>query len=189
MYHRVPSGSSPDQFAPKLLIGQQFIPLSCSMSDQEIARATPPHLRPSGISRLFLDGEFSGAALILPHATTTAARPVVPAEPFRIPPRAGAKRDELLMIGQSPDFTTAIDIARRTAAAGSMVLIQGETGVGKELFARLIHSSAPTRDARPLSLSTAGRSRLSCSGPSCSATPPGIYRRRARRQARQVRTG
>lgn len=149
MYHRVPSGSSPDQFAPKLLIGQQFIPLSCSMSDQEIARATPPHLRPSGISRLFLDGEFSGAALILPHATTTAARPVVPAEPFRIPPRAGAKRDELLMIGQSPDFTTAIDIARRTAAAGSMVLIQGETGVGKELFARLIHSSAPHKGRAP----------------------------------------
>ncbi|AGT10893.1 sigma-54-dependent Fis family transcriptional regulator [Paracoccus aminophilus] len=143
MYHRQPSvseGAEPD--APKLLLGQQFIPLTCSMSDHEIAQAVPAHLRPSGISRLFVDGQFSGAALILPPrgAMTAASAPKAIA-PVRIPPRAGAERDELLMIGQSPKFVGAVDIAKRSAAAASVVLVQGETGVGKELFARLIHAS------------------------------------------------
>lgn len=149
MYHRLPSGTLRDHPAPKLSLGQQFIPLTVSMSDQDIARAIPPHLRPSGVSRLFLDGEFSGAALILPPRPQAAAAPAAPVEAFRIPPRSGAERDELLMIGQAPKFTAAVDLARRTAAAGSAVLIQGETGAGKELFARLIHTSAAHRGRAP----------------------------------------
>lgn len=144
MYQRAASGMA--QKLPKLSFGQQFIPLSGSMSDQDIAQAVPPQLKPSGISRLFLDGEFSGAALILPPRP---AATVVPVEPFRIPPRAGAAHDELLMIGQDPKFTTAIDLARRAARAGSAVLIQGETGAGKELFARLIHTEASHKGRAP----------------------------------------
>jgi len=149
MYHRLPSAAAREQIAAKLPLGQQFIPLSGSMSDQDIARAIPPHLQPSGISRLFLDGEFSGAALILPPRSQMAATLTAPAQPFRIPPRAGADRDELLMVGQTPKFTAAVDLARRTAAAGSVVLIQGETGAGKELFARLIHTSAAHKGRAP----------------------------------------
>lgn len=149
MYHRHASAGADGGGAPKLSLGQQFIPLSGSMSDQDIARAAPAHLRPSGISRLFLDGEFSGAALILPPRGATAAAPPKPVEPVRIPPRAGADRDELLMIGQAPKFASAVDIARRAAAAGSAVLVQGETGVGKELFARLIHVAAPHKGRAP----------------------------------------
>lgn len=144
MYHRFPSGPGRDQ--KTFSLGQQFIPLTGSMSDQDIARAVPPHLKPSGIGRLFLDGEFSGAALVLPPR---AAVPPVQVEPLRIPSRAGAERDELLMIGQAPRFTAAGDLARRTAAAGAVALIQGETGAGKELFARLIHSAAPHKGRAP----------------------------------------
>ena len=147
MYHRIPSDAPRDQMAPKLSLGQKFIPLSVSMSDEDIARAIPPDLRLSGISRLFLDGEFSGAALVLPPRIRAVAAPA--AEPFRIPPRAGAAHDELLMVGQAPKFSTAVDLARRAASAGSVVLIQGETGVGKELFARLIHSAAPHKGRAP----------------------------------------
>ena len=149
MYHRIPSGGLRDQGAPKLSLGQQFMPLSGSMSDQDIARAIPSDLRPSGISRLFLDGEFSGAALILPPRQPLAATAAPASAPFRIPPRAGAERDELLLVGQAPKFTAAVDLARRTAAAGAVVLVQGETGVGKELFARLIHASAPHKGRAP----------------------------------------
>lgn len=148
MYHRTPSGGVRDQSAPRVSLGQQFIPLSGAMSDQDIARAIPPSLRASGVSRLFLDGEFSGAALILPARVSPAA-PAAPVVPLRIPPRAGAVQDELLLIGQSPKFSAAIDLARRTAAAGSAVLIQGETGAGKELFARLIHATAPHNGRAP----------------------------------------
>lgn len=158
MYQRAPSGTA--QKIPNLSMGQQVIQLSGSMSDQDIARAVPPEMKPSGISRLFLNGEFSGAALILParghlqvagSAATPPARAaaVAAAQPFRIPPRAGAAHDELLMIGQDPKFLTATDLARRSAVAGSAVLVQGETGAGKELFARLIHNGAAHKGRAP----------------------------------------
>lgn len=152
MYHRMPSGVPSEvggRVPPKLAMGQQLIALTGAMTDQDIALATPPHLRPSGISRLFLDGEFSGAALILPSRPQAAVAMAVPAMPLRIPARAGADHDELLMVGQEPKFTAAVDLARRTAEAGSVVLIQGETGVGKELFARLIHTSASHKGHAP----------------------------------------
>lgn len=149
MYHRMSQVADRDQATPRLSFGQQLIQLSDSMSDQDIARAVPPQLRPSGISRLFLDGEFSGAALILPSRSPAPAR-AVPMEPIvRIPARAGAEQDELLMLGQAPAFAAAVDLARRTGAAGSGALVQGETGVGKELFARLIHTAAAHKGRAP----------------------------------------
>ncbi len=43
--------------------------------------------------------------------------------------------------GSSPPLLEAIDVARRYARADSTVLIHGETGVGKELFAQSIHTA------------------------------------------------
>lgn len=148
MYHRSPAGTTEVQHARDLAIGKQLIVLSGSMSDHDIANAMPRHLQPSGVSRLVLDGEFSGAALILPPRPEL-VRPVPQAAPLRIPPRAGAEGDELLMIGQAPRFLAAVDLARRAAAAGTPVLIQGETGAGKELFARLIHAEAGHKGRAP----------------------------------------
>jgi PAS domain S-box-containing protein len=53
------------------------------------------------------------------------------------------------IVGQSPALTTVLDNVRRVAAADSTVLITGETGTGKELIARAIHSSSK-RKAKPL---------------------------------------
>ena len=44
------------------------------------------------------------------------------------------------LVGSSPGFLKAVKLARRTAASESTVLIQGETGTGKELFAQAIHN-------------------------------------------------
>lgn len=44
------------------------------------------------------------------------------------------------ILGQSPELLTAIDHARRAARTSSNVLIYGETGTGKELFAQSIHN-------------------------------------------------
>ena len=53
------------------------------------------------------------------------------------------------LIGESPAFTTVVDAARRVAKHGEVtVLIQGETGTGKELVARAIHEHSP-RHAKP----------------------------------------
>lgn len=52
--------------------------------------------------------------------------------------------DEL--IGQSPDFLRAVQAARRYAQTDLTVLIAGESGVGKELFAQAIHNESRRAD-------------------------------------------
>ncbi len=44
-----------------------------------------------------------------------------------------------------PRLAEAVDRARRVASKPIALLIQGETGVGKELFARAVHDSGPRR--------------------------------------------
>lgn len=43
------------------------------------------------------------------------------------------------LIGKSPVFIKAVQLARRAANSSSTILIYGETGTGKELFAQSIH--------------------------------------------------
>lgn len=52
--------------------------------------------------------------------------------------------DEL--IGHSPDFLRAVQAARRYAPTDLTVLIAGESGVGKELFAQAIHNDSRRAD-------------------------------------------
>jgi DNA-binding NtrC family response regulator len=47
--------------------------------------------------------------------------------------------DELKLVGKSPPFLAVIELTRRFAACDATVLLQGETGTGKELVARAIH--------------------------------------------------
>ena len=54
-----------------------------------------------------------------------------------------------MILHKSRDMVELINLAGRIAPSQATVLIQGETGTGKELFARLIHSSSP-RTVRPL---------------------------------------
>ena len=67
-----------------------------------------------------------------------------------------AERDELIrefaglqMIGRSPALTRVMDTVRAAARYDSAVLIQGETGTGKELVAKAIHYNS-TRKGEPL---------------------------------------
>jgi PAS domain S-box-containing protein len=53
------------------------------------------------------------------------------------------------IVGQSPVLTAVLDNVRRVAATDSTVLIVGETGTGKELIARAIHSNSRRKD-KPL---------------------------------------
>ena len=53
------------------------------------------------------------------------------------------------IVTEDAAFQGVIERARRVAPTGSTVLLLGETGTGKELFARMIHESSPRRD-RPL---------------------------------------
>ena len=53
------------------------------------------------------------------------------------------------IVGNSPALRVVLDQAERVAATGATVLIQGETGTGKELIAHAIHNASP-RSGHPL---------------------------------------
>ncbi len=88
---------------------------------------------------------------------TTTAEPVQVAKaalwlagdaPARRPSVApGPEDDEAIVAG--PVMRDLLETVRRLAASRIPVILQGETGVGKEVLARLIHESGPRKD-RPM---------------------------------------
>jgi two-component system, NtrC family, response regulator len=52
------------------------------------------------------------------------------------------------IVGTSPAITSAIKLAQRVATTDTTVLILGETGTGKEVFAEAIHQASP-RNTKP----------------------------------------
>src|ERR1700688_906940 len=50
------------------------------------------------------------------------------------------------LVGKSPALRKVLDQVEIVAPTGSTVLLRGETGTGKELIARAIHSHSPRRD-------------------------------------------
>jgi transcriptional regulator with PAS, ATPase and Fis domain len=45
-------------------------------------------------------------------------------------------------VGESPQIREALDLVRRVAPTGANIMLRGESGVGKERVARLLHSSS-----------------------------------------------
>jgi len=59
------------------------------------------------------------------------------------------------LIGSSPKFQALLAEVARVASVDSAVLIQGETGTGKEVIARAIHAASPRRNHRFVALNCA----------------------------------
>ena len=59
------------------------------------------------------------------------------------------------LIGSSPKFQAVLTQVERVAPVDSAVLIQGETGTGKEVIARAIHEASPRRHNRFIALNCA----------------------------------
>ncbi len=128
----------------KLLVGQKLLPDLEGFSAQELPNLLPPDVKPEGLERLMLNKAYRGAALFLrPHVP----HPQVRKDVLTIQPRLNISEDTIQIIGNSPRMLEAIELAERAAKVNISVLIQGETGVGKELFARLIHSRLGQQDA------------------------------------------
>jgi DNA-binding NtrC family response regulator len=51
----------------------------------------------------------------------------------------GGHSDKISLIGISPTFRKAVDLARKVAATDASVFISGESGTGKEVIAQFIH--------------------------------------------------
>ena len=48
--------------------------------------------------------------------------------------------DKLTLLGVSPSFRAAVDLARKVASTDASVMIMGESGTGKEVIAQFIHA-------------------------------------------------
>jgi DNA-binding NtrC family response regulator len=59
---------------------------------------------------------------------------------------AQGDKDGAPFVGHSPVWQRAVERARQVAATDADILIQAESGTGKELLARLIHRLSPRRD-------------------------------------------
>ena len=59
------------------------------------------------------------------------------------------------LIGSSAQFQAVLDDVQIVAAANCSVLVQGETGTGKEVIARAIHDSSPRRNGPFVALNCA----------------------------------
>lgn len=131
---------APDKF----LVGHKLLPDLEAFSEKDLPRLLPSEVQAQGLERLMLDNAYRGAALFLRSAMPT----VLPGKSARsIQPRRDVSEETIQIIGASPKMLEAIELAERAAKVNVSVLIQGETGVGKELFARLIHSRLGRADA------------------------------------------
>lgn len=74
----------------------------------------------------------------------------------RGPPKPGKVDAFTGIIGASDDLRKAVEVARRLANVDAPVLIHGETGVGKDLFARAIHEAGPRAEAPFVALNCGG---------------------------------
>ena len=130
--------------AKELSVGHKLLPKLEGLDDLDISKHLPTSIQAKGIERLKLEGVYRGAALFL-QGNSRFKRNA--GQTCRIKPRADVAEDAVQIVGSSPRMLDAIELAVRAAQANISVLIHGETGVGKELFARLIHSRLPDESA------------------------------------------
>jgi DNA-binding NtrC family response regulator len=64
-----------------------------------------------------------------------------------------------LIVGKSPQMAQAVELARKAAASRSTVLVLGESGSGKEVFARAVHAWSERRDEPFIAINCVGLSR------------------------------
>lgn len=115
-------------------IGEPLPGLDASGSVEAWADRLPAGLRADLFQPVIANGKAIGALVIVPQ------RPVRSSVSTELKSEADSQRSSFLhMVGCSPKLQACIDRARQLASRRVTVLIEGETGTGKELFARALH--------------------------------------------------
>ncbi|MGI9449035.1 MAG: sigma-54-dependent Fis family transcriptional regulator [Geminicoccaceae bacterium] len=119
-----------------LSVGSRLVNLDDATSDREIMERLPDALRPAWLKPLQVGGGMSGAVLIY----TASGRKLLRETPLSTGIAVHDRQNLPEIQGDSDRLKLAIAKAKRAAKGRTSVLVEGETGVGKELFAKLIHS-------------------------------------------------
>lgn len=116
--------------------------------DDRPSGGTPPAwIRPEWLRPVVHQGEYLGTLMVAP-------KPVA-SKRAALPSSVAEARAFSAIIHRSATMRAAVDKCRRVAATAAPVLLLGETGVGKEVFAQGIHAASPRHD-RPFVIVNCG---------------------------------
>ncbi|MGB3242993.1 MAG: sigma 54-interacting transcriptional regulator, partial [Sulfitobacter sp.] len=118
--------------------GKPFLELSGSITEETIIAALPTRFICKEVQLIELDGIVQGASLILEDDTLSRKHN----QPAKRMPLPGVEiaNTGLKIVGRSEAILAALETANSLFDTRAPTLIQGQTGVGKQLFARLIHA-------------------------------------------------
>jgi transcriptional regulator of acetoin/glycerol metabolism len=119
--------------AEQLISGQRVFLPSETVSDSLI-----PGIANDWIEPVYFGGEVGGYMVTVPSAPSAANRRRREREGDESDPKRSSFQS---IVGHSPQLRAAMGRAKKIARLNMPVLIEGETGVGKELFARAIHGN------------------------------------------------
>lgn len=142
-------GHSLDTNKPSRISGICGIGREIVAEDEDL----PDWLNPEWVEPIFDNGERVGSAVRLPPKTArNRSRITVVAAESKANEFPRAK-------GNSPELSQSIDKAVQLAKSRVPILLLGETGVGKEVFARAIHAASRMKDGPFVALNCGGLSR------------------------------
>ncbi len=128
----------------ELRLGERLVDFKGGLWPENVADI--PGINAQRIEPLMHAGTFSGAVLLIEPAgpSSPAVRSGTSAA------RTALKAARQAIVGESAVLIEAVERAERAAQGRSTILLEGETGVGKELFAKLIHAAGLITGKEPL---------------------------------------
>lgn len=117
---------------------QPGFPQLGSSDDRPWGTSRPAWIKEEWLRPVVHQGEHLGTIMVAPKPAT--------ANRIVLPLAQGEAWAFGNIIHNSPKMHTVVEKCRRVAATAAPVLLLGETGVGKELFAQGVHAASPRRD-------------------------------------------
>ncbi|QOZ44692.1 sigma-54-dependent Fis family transcriptional regulator [Bradyrhizobium sp. CCBAU 53340] len=152
-------------------IGNRILPSQDGRLAKDLTNGLPEGLREQRIEPLLVDGVVQGAMLVL------AARPRASSASAQVSPiaRAALTFAKEAIVGCSEALAQAVEKVERAALGRTAVLLEGETGVGKELFARLVHAGGQKTGKEPFVAFNCGAVSKELLGGELFGHAPGAY--------------